>query len=137
MVEKRLRKGAGLRSEVIAPDFEGEAKPDLLLVSWGSSKGAVTEAASRMKSDGERVGTLHFSQVWPMMPEQFIDYLTSAREVVSVEGNALGQLARLIRRETGFDIEKKVLRYDGLPLTPQSILRELRSQKDLKVRSIW
>jgi 2-oxoglutarate ferredoxin oxidoreductase subunit alpha len=125
MVEKRLRKGAGLRSEVIAPDFEGEAKPDLLLVSWGSSKGAVTEAASRMKSDGERVATLHFSQVWPIMPEQFIDYLTSAREVVSVEGNALGQLARLIRRETGFDIERKVLRYDGLPLTPEAILREL------------
>jgi 2-oxoglutarate ferredoxin oxidoreductase subunit alpha len=125
MVEKRLRKGTGLRSEVIAPDFEGEAKPDLLLVSWGSSKGAVTEAASRMKSDGERVATLHFSQVWPIMPEQFIDYLTSAREVVSVEGNALGQLARLIRRETGFDIERKVLRYDGLPLTPEAILREL------------
>jgi 2-oxoglutarate ferredoxin oxidoreductase subunit alpha len=125
MVEKRLRKGAGLRSEVIAPDFEGEAKPDLLLVSWGSSRGAVTEAASRMKSDGERVATLHFSQVWPIMPEQFIDYLTSAREVVSVEGNALGQLARLIRRETGFGIERKVLRYDGLPLTPEAILREL------------
>ena len=125
MVEKRLRKGTGLRSEVIAPDFEGEAKPDLLLVSWGSSKGAVTEAASRMKSDGERVATLHFSQVWPIMPEQFIDYLTSAREVVSVEGNALGQLARLIRRETGFGIERKVLRYDGLPLTPEAILREL------------
>ena len=125
MVEKRLRKGAGLRSEVIAPDFEGEAKPDLLLVSWGSSKGAVTEAASRMKSDGETVATLHFSQVWPMMPGQFIGYLKSAREVVSVEGNALGQLARLIRREAGFDIERKVLRYDGLPLTPESIVREL------------
>jgi 2-oxoglutarate ferredoxin oxidoreductase subunit alpha len=126
MVEKRLRKGAGVKSEVIAPDFEGEARPDLLLVSWGSSKGAVTEAASRMKSGGERVATLHFSQVWPMIPEQFIDYLKSAGEVIAVEGNALGQLARLIRREAGFDIERKVLRYDGLALTPESILRELR-----------
>jgi 2-oxoglutarate ferredoxin oxidoreductase subunit alpha len=125
MVEKRLRKGVGVRSEVIAPDFEGEAKPDLLLVSWGSSKGAVSEAASRMKSDGETVATLHFSQVWPMMPEQFIDYLEAARKVVSVEGNALGQLARLIRREAGFHIERKVLRYDGLPLTPESIVHEL------------
>jgi len=125
MVEKRLRKGAGVRSEVIAPDFEGEAKPDLLLVSWGSSKGAVTEAASHMESGGKTVATLHFSQVWPLMPEQFIGYLESAREVVSVEGNALGQLARLIRREAGFDIRRKVLRYDGLPLTPESIMREL------------
>jgi 2-oxoglutarate ferredoxin oxidoreductase subunit alpha len=45
--------------------------------------------------------------------------------VVAVEGNATGQLARLIRRETGFEIREKVLRYDGLPLTPEYILDAL------------
>jgi len=125
MVEKRLRKGEGIRDEVIPPDMEGQAKPDLLLVSWGSSKGAVQEAASFMRSDGERVATLHFRQVWPLVPEQFMSHLESAREVVSIEGNVFGQLARLIRRETGFEIKKQVLRYDGLPMTPESILREL------------
>ena len=125
MVEKRLRKGKGIRAEVIPPDREGEEKPDLLLVSWGSSKGSVQEAVSRMNSQGEKVSTLHFSQVWPLVPEQFMSYLESARQVVSVEGNAFGQLARLIRRETGFQIKKKVLRYDGLPITPEFILREL------------
>jgi len=125
MVEKRLRKGEGIRAEVIAPEMEGESNPDLLLVSWGSSKGAVGEAASRMRSTGEKVATLHFSQVWPLVPEQFMGHLDSARQVVCVEGNAIGQLARLIRRETGFQMKKKVLRYDGLPLTPESILREL------------
>ena len=125
MVEKRLRKGEGIRAEVIAPEMEGKSNPDLLLVSWGSSKGAVGEAASRMRSTGEKVATLHFSQVWPLVPEQFMGHLDSARQVVCVEGNAIGQLARLIRRETGFQMKKKVLRYDGLPLTPESILREL------------
>jgi 2-oxoglutarate ferredoxin oxidoreductase subunit alpha len=125
MVEKRLRKGKEIRAEVIAPEMEGEENPDLLLVSWGSSKGAVQEAASRMKSNGEKVATLHFSQVWPLVPEQFMSHLNSARQVVSIEGNAFGQLARLIRRETGFYIKKKLLRYDGLPVTPESILREL------------
>lgn len=125
MMEKRLRKGDGIRSEVIAPDIGGDEKPDLLLVSWGSSKGAVSEAACLLRSDGESVGTLHFSQVWPLAPEQFMARLQAAREVVCVEGNATGQLARLIRRETGFEIEKRVLRYDGLPLPPEFILREL------------
>jgi len=125
MVEKRLRKGEGIRAEVIAPEMEGESNPDLLLVSWGSSKGAVQDAASRMRSTGEKVATLHFSQVWPLVPEQFMGHLDSARQVVCVEGNAIGQLARLIRREMGFQMKKKVLRYDGLPLTPESILREL------------
>jgi len=126
MVEKRLKKGKGIRAEVIPPDRKGEEKPDLLLVSWGSSKGAVQEAASSMNSQGEKIATLHFSQVWPLVPEQFMSYLESARQVVSVEGNAFGQMARLIRRETGFQIKKKVLRYDGLPITPEFILRELK-----------
>ncbi len=125
MVEKRLRKLGGIRKEVVPPEANGDEKPDVLLLSWGSSKGAVHEAASQLRSDGRRIGTLHFSQVWPLVPEHFVGLLHNAEEVVSVEGNALGQLARLIRRETGFVIEKQVLRYDGLPLTPEFILREL------------
>jgi 2-oxoglutarate ferredoxin oxidoreductase subunit alpha len=51
--------------------------------------------------------------------------LQGAKEVVAIEGNATGQLARLIRREAGFHIERRILRYDGLPITPEFILREL------------
>jgi 2-oxoglutarate ferredoxin oxidoreductase subunit alpha len=125
MVEKRLKKEEGMRVEVIPPELGGEGKPDLLMISWGSSKGAVHEAASRMRSKGEKVATLHFSQVWPLVPEQFMGHLQEAGRVISIEGNATGQLARLIRRETGFEIREKLLRYDGLPLTAESILREL------------
>ncbi|MDY6950533.1 MAG: 2-oxoacid:acceptor oxidoreductase subunit alpha [Thermodesulfobacteriota bacterium] len=129
MVEKRLRKGVAMGAEAIPPDMEGPQAPDLLLISWGSSKGAVQEAASHMRSRGEKVATLHFSQVWPLVPDQVMRSLEPAREVVSVEGNAFGQLARLLRRETGCEIKRKVLRYDGLPLTPEYILRALsRSQ---------
>jgi 2-oxoglutarate ferredoxin oxidoreductase subunit alpha len=125
MVEKRLTKGAWIESEVISPEVQEEDRPDLLLVSWGSSKGPVQEAADHLTSQGKEVATLHFSQVWPVVPEQFIEYLENAREVVCIEGNAFGQFARLIRRETGFHIPRRVLRYDGLPLTPEYILRGL------------
>jgi 2-oxoglutarate ferredoxin oxidoreductase subunit alpha len=125
MVEKRLKKLEGIRQEVIPPDVRGDDEPELLLVCWGSSKGAVNEAASKLGSNGQRVATLHFSQVWPLVPEQFLPLLEKAEKVVCVEGNATGQLARLIRRETGFLIKRHVRRYDGLPLTPESILDEL------------
>jgi 2-oxoglutarate ferredoxin oxidoreductase subunit alpha len=128
-VEKRLRKGEGIRAEVIAPELNGETNPELLLVSWGSSKGAVREAAAHMRAQGEKVAVLHFSQVWPLVPEHFMSHLESAARAVCVEGNAFGQLARLIRRETGFHIQHKVLRYDGLPITPEYILRALREQQ--------
>jgi 2-oxoglutarate ferredoxin oxidoreductase subunit alpha len=52
-------------------------------------------------------------------------HLQEAQRVICVEGNATGQMARLIRQETGFHIEERVLRYDGLPFTPEYILRQL------------
>jgi 2-oxoglutarate ferredoxin oxidoreductase subunit alpha len=129
MVDKRLKKAEGIRAEVIPPQVQGEEKPDLLLICWGSSKGAVVEASSMMSSRGIRTATLHFSQVWPLVPEHFMGRLQEAKEVVCVEGNATGQLARLIRREIGFHIQNRVLRYDGLPITPEFILRELNQER--------
>jgi 2-oxoglutarate/2-oxoacid ferredoxin oxidoreductase subunit alpha len=125
MVEKRLKKFEGLVREVVSPELRGDKAPEILLVSWGSNKGSVLEAAARLRLRGKRVGTLHFSQVWPMVPAQFVGLLEEAREVVCVEGNAFGQLARLIRRETGFKITRRVSRYDGLPITPEYILRQM------------
>jgi 2-oxoglutarate ferredoxin oxidoreductase subunit alpha len=124
MVEKRLKKLEGIKKEVIPPEFTGDgASPDLLLVSWGSTKGAAMEAAEWLREKGKKVGCLHFSQVWPLIPEQFIDLLTGAKETVCIESNATGQFASLVRRETGHVMSKKVLRYDGLPLTASSIVK--------------
>jgi 2-oxoglutarate ferredoxin oxidoreductase subunit alpha len=127
MVEKRLKKTAGILREVTPPEYSGSKNPDLLLVSWGSTKGAVLEAVEGMKGKGETVGVLHFSQVCPLVPDQFLGFLQGAKEVVSIEGNATGQFAGLLRRETGFEIRKRIGRYDGLPITPEFILREMKN----------
>jgi 2-oxoglutarate ferredoxin oxidoreductase subunit alpha len=126
MVAKRLRKEQGIMAEVVPPEFQGDERPDLLLVTWGSSRGAVLEAADQLRNETTRVGTLHFSQVWPLVPDLFLEHLENAAKVVCIEGNVYGQLARLIRRETGFAVHSRVLRYDGLPITPEYIIRELR-----------
>ncbi|MGM0540612.1 MAG: 2-oxoacid:acceptor oxidoreductase subunit alpha [Thermodesulfobacteriota bacterium] len=125
MVNKRLKKMEGLMQEVVPPDYQGDEQPDLLLLTWGSSRGAALEAAETLRSRGQSVATLSFSQVWPLDPGQFEEHLHQAGSVAAVEGNATGQFARLIRRETGFEAQRKVLRYDGLPLTCAEILRQL------------
>ena len=125
MMEKRLKKEQGIISYVIPPEIIGDKDPELLLVTWGSSKGAVLEAAEHIRAKGIHIATMHFPQVWPIVPGQFINHLENAKQVVCIEGNACGQMARLIRRETGFLIQKKVLRYDGLPITPEYIFNDL------------
>ena len=42
-----------------------------------------------------------------------------------MEGNATGQFARLIQRETGFALPERIARYDGLPFTARYILDRL------------
>jgi 2-oxoglutarate ferredoxin oxidoreductase subunit alpha len=125
--DKRLAKAEGIAGEAVPPEAAGDLDLDILLVSWGSTRGSVREAAARMRGAGRSVGTLHFSQVWPLVPGLFVDRLRAARRVLSIEGNATGQLANLIRRASGFEIAERIGRYDGLPITPEYILREFES----------
>lgn len=125
MMDKRLRKLEGIVREVVPPEYEGEEDCEMLLVSWGSSKGAVLEAAQKLRERGESVAVLHFAQVWPLRDGLIRPYFQSARETVGIEGNATGQFTRLLRRETGIHIPRLVLRYDGLPITSRYILETL------------
>jgi 2-oxoglutarate/2-oxoacid ferredoxin oxidoreductase subunit alpha len=126
MVEKRLRKGHGVLADVVPPEYTGPEMPDILLVSWGSTRGAASEAASILNAQGRSAATLHFSQVWPLRPDHFVDHFKNAGKVVVVEGNATAQFARIVRGETGLDVDLHVLRYDGLPITPEYILERLK-----------
>ena len=125
MADKRMAKLGLLQAECLAPEYEGEDKTELLLVCWGSSRGAVREAAAMLRAGGRTTATLSFRQVWPLLPEQFLHRLQEAGKVVVVEGNATGQFARLLRRETGFAADAVVGRYDGLAFDADYILEKL------------
>jgi len=60
--------------------------------------------------------------------------LSNRRHIISVEGNATGQLTRLIRQETGIAIERVVCKYDGRPFSPEYIVNGVKeaSQEALK-----
>ncbi|MHC5054900.1 MAG: 2-oxoacid:acceptor oxidoreductase subunit alpha [Planctomycetota bacterium] len=124
MVEKRLSKLDVLRGDVLPPVLSGADDYELLLVSWGSTAGAAAEAADVLRAGGTGASALHFPQVWPLLEEQFLPALERARRVVCIEGNTTGQFARLVRRETGFVMER-LGRYDGLAITPEYVVRGL------------
>jgi len=125
MVEKRLAKGQGLVAAARPPDWIGPEHPERLLICWGSTLGPAREAAERLTGNGHPTAVLHFTQVWPLPIETFRAKLVAAPKTVVVEGNATGQFARLLRRETGLDFPRRINRFDGLPFTPETILRAL------------
>jgi 2-oxoglutarate ferredoxin oxidoreductase subunit alpha len=125
--EKRLAKASGLRAEVIPPELFGPEESDLLLLCWGSGLGACLEAVELLQERGHKASVLHFKQVWPLREDQFMPFLEGAKTVVAVEGNATGQFAGLLRKETGFAVQGAVLRADGYPLTATYVMQGLES----------
>lgn len=125
MVEKMLLKEECIRKNVIPPRYYGVEDPERLLICWGSSEGAVREAAAIMKERGERVGVLSFIQVWPLDVEQFLPYLQNAKERICIEGNSNAQFAWLLKGLTCVPIQKIISRYDGRPLSAGFIIHKM------------
>ena len=121
MVKKRLEKGRRLRAEMAPPRQNRTKGADLVLIGWGSTKGAIDEAVDQARAAGRKIGYLHFTEMWPL-PE--IAFPRGPR-YWTVEGNATGQLARLLRAECGLEVEGRIGRYDGLPLDAATIAKEL------------
>ncbi len=118
MNAKRLRKGTGIRSESLPPTLIGPDDYSRLVVCWGSTRSIVEEAVAGL--DMADTAVLHFAQVHPLHPDTR-ERLERADDVVIIEGNATGQLARHIRTATGFVIEKKILHFTGLQISVEDV----------------
>ncbi|MDW7709666.1 MAG: 2-oxoacid:acceptor oxidoreductase subunit alpha [Deferrisomatales bacterium] len=117
MMEKRLAKLDGLRSAVRRPEEVGVEAAEHVLVGWGSSREAVREAVELLRRDGVAAGRIHFTELWPLPEYRFPE----GKRYWTVESNATGQLARLLRSEYPVEFQGRVSRYDGLPLTAEVI----------------
>ncbi|MFH1169564.1 MAG: 2-oxoacid:acceptor oxidoreductase subunit alpha [Chloroflexota bacterium] len=129
-VEKRLRKLSGLSKEISAPKLEGPRKAETTLIGWGSSGGALREAAEMLRRDGLGTNLLHLNELWPFPAEAVARALDGATNSYVVESNATGQLSQLIRRETDRQATGSMLKYDGRPLTPADIAATVRRRYD-------
>ena len=126
MVEKRLyKKMAGLMQEIEKP-YAGNAQgAKIMLVGFGSTYGVMKEACEEIKK--KKVGFLHFPQVWPFPAEEALRLLKGVEKIITVENNAGGQFAGLLRRETGIKADVSILKYDGRPFDLDYLLMQIES----------
>ncbi|MCC7572551.1 MAG: 2-oxoacid:acceptor oxidoreductase subunit alpha [Candidatus Methanofastidiosum sp.] len=124
MVEKRFKEKLNqLKNEVIYPELLGGKAYKFLLIGWGSTKNIVEEALKELKEP--RLGFLYFKQVYPL-PREMMGYLINAQKIITIENNASGQFANLIKKETGFDIKYRILKYDGRPFSVEDVVTKIR-----------
>ena len=127
-VEKRMRKLDGLKREITPLEFSEAKGAEVTLIGWGSTYGAIREAADILAKEVKNVNTIHFSQVWPFPAESVTTALKKTKQNIVVEGNATGQLAALIRRETGIAVDGTILKYDGRPFSPMEIVERVKQE---------
>jgi len=122
MVQKRLRKLEQLKGEILAPELIGPRDYKTLIIGWGSNYHVIKEAIERLGR--KDVAFLYFKQVYPLHPESNV-YLKKANHRVIVENNATSQLGSLIRLETGYEMDHKILKYSGAPFSIEELAENL------------
>jgi 2-oxoglutarate ferredoxin oxidoreductase subunit alpha len=137
----RSRKLAVLQGLLTPPPVYGDKKGDLLVVGWGSTKGAIEEAVDRARAEGLKVSSTHLRFLSPLEPG-LKQIFAGFKKVMTVEINysdeigdpyvtdenrRRGQLAFLLRASTLVDVDCWT-RVPGEPLRPGSILEAIRGR---------
>lgn len=137
-MRKRMKKQEALRKKLPEPELYVNEKKgimlaadnpelDLLLVGWGSTKGAVLDVLSRKELAKKKIGYLHYTWLWPLKGDRFKKLSKKAEKTVLIEGNYNGQFGQLLRMETGLSIKDHILKYDGRPFFLNELTQAIRS----------
>jgi 2-oxoglutarate/2-oxoacid ferredoxin oxidoreductase subunit alpha len=137
----RSLKLAALQKTLTTPPVFGDEEGDLLLIGWGSTRGAIEESVARMRAEGHRVSSLHLTFLQPM-PSGIGEIMRRFKRVMTIENNwsdRLGDalidennrrysaLAMMLRSRFLVDVDCWS-ESRGRPIKPGAICSELRSR---------
>jgi 2-oxoglutarate ferredoxin oxidoreductase subunit alpha len=130
MMEKRMKKLELVDKETPLEEkvnFYGDKNAEYLVMSWGSPKGAIIEAMNALASEGFSLGFMQFRMIHPLPTGYISQSLNAAKKVIDVEGNYLGQLAGVIKEQTGVSADYYLLKYTGRPMSTTEVYAGLEN----------
>ena len=123
MVELRAAKVARIAEDLPPLAVQGAPEGDLIVVGWGSTWGAISEAVELLHGEGKRVGHAHLRYLNPL-PADLGGILARFRTVLVPELN-LGQLAQVLRARFLRDVVQ-VNKVQGKPFTVADLATRMR-----------
>ncbi|HWI49567.1 MAG TPA: 2-oxoacid:acceptor oxidoreductase subunit alpha [Rummeliibacillus sp.] len=106
-----------------APNEEAE----VLLVGFGSTKGALEEIRPMLDAEGVKTNHAHIRLIHPFPVEEMKSLIDHAKKVIVVENNATGQLANVIKLNMGHhDKIVNLTKYDGTPFLPMELFGRVK-----------
>jgi len=129
MMDKRMKKLEGIKQALIEPEFIGEDGFDTLLLGWGSTWGPIAEAVALLnQAEAGRYAALVFGDIFPLPQARLMEKAAKAKRLIHVEQNATGQLAELIREQTGIVCTGSILKYDGRQISAEEIVARVQKE---------
>jgi len=127
MMQKRfLKLDTFRREDMQPPKIFGNPESDITIVGWGSTKGVILEVIERFREEEAiDLKLMQVVDIWPFPDQAVADVLRSSRQVLVVENNFTGQMANLIRQQTGIECAK-VVKYNGAPFSPKELYQRLK-----------
>ena len=126
MVNKRMKRLEHIKSDVPKPVLYGDVKSDISLIGFGSVKNPVLRAIEYLKKEGISVNYLHCLCPHPFVPENYFEFVKSAKRLICIENNFFGQFAGILQENLNIRIKEKLLKYDGRPFFPDEIVDYVR-----------
>ncbi|RLG40180.1 MAG: hypothetical protein DRO05_07000 [Thermoproteota archaeon] len=125
MQDKRMRKLEYLRKEIsnLNPvKLYGDERAELTIIGWGSTKGAILESLLLLKERGIGARFVQVVYLWPFPDYEVKKAIKDSRKLILVENNKTAQLGSLLKEFLCLEPDKKILKYDGRPFTPEEIV---------------
>ena len=113
MTDLRAKKVEKVADFIPEQDIYGDPEGDLLVVSWGSTKGAVQYAVDELRAQGKKISQAHFHHIMPL-PKNTAKVFGGFKKIIVCELNS-GQLIHYLRM---IQPEFKYMQYNkvqGLP----------------------
>jgi len=97
MIKLRAQKVKNIANDIPDLEVDGEEESDLLVLGWGGTFGAITEAVMNVRMAGYKVSQAHLKYLNPF-PKNTEEVLKRFKKILIPEIN-LGQLSKLIKSE--------------------------------------
>jgi 2-oxoglutarate ferredoxin oxidoreductase subunit alpha len=124
MVRLRAQKVKNIENDIPELKVRGDKDAELLVIGWGGTHGAITEAVDRARNRGLKVARTHFRYLNPL-PKNTGEVLKRYKKILCPELN-MGQLSKLLRNEFLVDIES-FNKIQGIPFKSSEIENKINS----------
>lgn len=119
-----------LEADFQMPTIEGDLQTaQLVLISWGSLKQTVLAAQADLLKQGITTASIHFTHLSPLPSDKVQQLFNSfSTPTLTIENNSTAQFAKLLRQETGIELNNHLLKSDGRPIFRQEIVAAVQQQ---------